>query len=205
MGLIRSLRAEGITPATIEQNRGLLISAIKKSLAQRDSTAGSSPASYKTAPESSSYNALNSSVCEMFGRYQPKRLLAKGVLICQHLSLSLGCPRCIQKQYASANSTVFLSSGPPKSASFSEAFLEEHRKPIRSLDLTESVKDGMTSLMVGMKTAEGNEGDDEEYVDDEDSDAIGLPYRLYSRQFIRARYELSSQDPAKALHHDEHI
>ena len=48
MGLGRLLRAEGITPAMIEQNRGLLVRAMKTSLEE-----GFSPAqSYRTAPQS---------------------------------------------------------------------------------------------------------------------------------------------------------
>lgn len=146
MNLGRLLRAEGITPAMIKQNRDILVKAIRITL--QEDMPSSSPDSYRTAFESFSDH--------------------------QRSLTNLGSNRPSSK--ASLN---ILGSAPPRSATFTDEFLDRHRGGARSLDQAANIEDGMQSLLQGMETATErekqtlltqNERVNMRYCDDEDEE-----------------------------------
>ena len=124
MELGRLLRDEGITPAVIQNNRGLLIDAMKNTLRSKTLLAESASESYATAPEYQVGNH-NTSVS------QPKNV--------SYLDLS-----------TFSYPTSLLGSAPPRSAGFSTSFLERQHGSANSLDQKQNVDDGMQSLLQGM-------------------------------------------------------
>lgn len=130
MNLGRLLRDEGITPAMIDQNRGLLIQAMKRSLERNPSLADSVPDSYHTAPE---YHAP-------FAR--------TGSRPCSVMSRSFSS----HNDHLSASNPVYvLGSAPPPDATFSNAFLARQETTPDSLDQHRNVDDGLQSLLQGME------------------------------------------------------
>ena len=124
MELGRLLRDEGITPAMIQNNRGLLIDAMKNTLRNRTLLAESASESYATAPE---YQVDNNTTSVS----QPRNT--------SHLDLS-----------AVSYPMSLLGSAPPRSSGFTTAFLERHHGSANSLDQRQNVDDGMQSLLQGM-------------------------------------------------------
>ncbi len=130
MDLGRLLRAEGITPAMIDQNRELLVKAMKTSLEEADSLSESFSESYRTAPEwhdCQSPDGFRYSI-----RPPPNPSLASNTY----------------NSYSS--STMLLSSAPPSKAAFSDAFLDKYSSRSNPLDQNQNVAIGMESLLSGM-------------------------------------------------------
>ena len=138
MELGRLLRDEGITPAMVQENRGLLIYAMKTTLKNKTLLAESIPQSYVTAPEYHTDTNTPSSV------NQPRSLP------------DLGLPPV-------SFPMSLLGSAPPRSSGFTDAFLERQKGEASPLDQKPNVDDGMQSLLQGMNrddlTVELNPGD----------------------------------------------
>ena len=141
MELGRLLRDEGITPAMIQRNRGLLVNAMKTTLEDQTFSAESIPESYATAPEYRIDNITLSSVT------QPRN------------ASTLGFPSVL-------SSISILGSAPPPSAGFTDLFLERQNNAASSLDQKENVDDGMRSLLQGMSREELDEGYQQDDIDD---------------------------------------
>ncbi|KAL9063288.1 MAG: hypothetical protein Q9161_009546 [Pseudevernia consocians] len=141
MELGRLLRDEGITPALIQRNRGLLVNAMKTTLEDQTFSAESIPESYATAPEYRIDNITSSSVT------QPRN------------ASTLGFPSVL-------SSISILGSAPPPSAGFTDLFLERQNNAASSLDQKENVDDGMRSLLQGMSREELDEGYQQDDIDD---------------------------------------
>ena len=145
MELGRLLRDEGITPAMIQENRGLLVNAMKTTLNNEVSLAESIPESYTTAPEYHTDYSTTSSFSQSrnasYRAYSPT-----------FTSISL------------------LGSAPSRSAGFSNAFLKRQNGATDSLDHEQNVDDGLQSLLQGM-TCEDVSGEypqeDIDYFEDE--------------------------------------
>ena len=135
MNLGRLLRAEGITPALIKQNRDILVRAMKSTL--QEDLSSSIPESYHTAFESLPPGDRDFGTTNLIPR-RPK--------MSESLSMSL------------------FGSAPPRSATFTDDFLERHGRVTASLDQQENVEDGMQSLLQGMNKSEEDE--------DETADAV---------------------------------
>ena len=156
MELGRLLRDEGITPAMIRENREILVNAMKGTL-KNETLAESVPESYATAPE---YNSNNPTLSVTEERNAWHRGFTPTL---SPMSL--------------------LGSAPPRSAGFTDAFLERQNAPTSSLDQRQNVDSGMRSLLEGMSDdgstvqREHNDMDDvnlgnlelEEYSSDADS------------------------------------
>ena len=142
----RLFRDEGITPAMIQKNRGLLVNAMKTILNNNESDlAESIPRSYATAPEYPVDNSITSSVTH------PRNA--------SRLDLpSVSSPLSL------------LGSAPPQSAGFTDAFLERQHGATSSLDQIQNVDDGMQSLLRGMSSKQLSvyTEDDSEYIISED-------------------------------------
>ena len=137
MELGRLLRDEGITPAMVQSNRGLLIDAMKNTLKNKSLLAESASESYATAPEYQ-VDKDTTSVSQLRNT--------------SHLDLpTVSYPMSL------------LGSAPPRSSGFTPAFLERHHGS--SLDQRQNVDDGMQSLLQGMNnddtTPESQLGDGE--------------------------------------------
>ena len=134
MELGRLLRDEGITPAMIQKNRGLLLNAMKNTLRHETLSAGSTPQSYATAPE---YHAENNTT-----------------------TLSVTQPRNLSHQGLPSVSSAMslLGSAPPRSSGFTEVFLERQNGAASSLDQEPNVNNGMQSLLQGMTCDEISRG-----------------------------------------------
>ena len=124
MELGRLLRDEGIPPAMIQNNRGLLIDAMKNTLRNKSLLAESASESYATAPE---YQVDKDTISVS----QPRDI--------SHLDLS-----------AVSYPMSVLGSAPPRSSGFLTAFLERHHGSATCLDQRQNVDDGMESLLQGM-------------------------------------------------------
>ena len=141
MELGRLLRDEGITPAMIQKNRGLLVNAMKTTLKDETTLAESIPESYATAPEHHSASVTTSSVTQ---------------------TRNASCPGL-----SSVSSPMsLLGSAPPRSAGFADAFLERQHGPAGSLDEQENVNNGMQSLLQGMNREESSEEDEQDDIGD---------------------------------------
>ena len=140
MELGRLLRDEGITPAMIQNNRGLLIDAMKNTLRNRTLLAESASESYVTAPEHHTDSITPSSG---FRRRDLSYLGHSPIL----------SPMSV------------LGSAPPRSSGFTDAFLARQKGAASSLDENQNVNDGMQSLLQGM-----NNGDPTEELEIGDSD-----------------------------------
>lgn len=142
----RLFRDEGITPAMIQKNRKLLVNAMKTVLKNEADIAESIPRSYVTAPEYPVDNSITSSVT------QPRNA--------SRLDLpSVSSPLSL------------LGSAPPRSAGFTDAFLERQHGATGSLDQKKNVDDGMQSLLRGMSSEKFSavyKEDDVEYIVSED-------------------------------------
>lgn len=155
MNLGRLLRAEGITPAIIDQNRDLLVKAMRTSLEQGQSLAESIPESYQTAPEWS-FSPKFESYPASFKNISSPHTLSK-------------------TQFSYPNSTMLLGSAPPRNATFSDAFLERHNGKASSLDQSQNVADGIESLFDGMNHI-GQRDDD--YDEGDEIEGTELPDSL---------------------------
>ena len=142
MELGRILRREGITPAVIQENRRLLINAMKDTLRCRTLVAESIPQSYATAPEYHTDNNISSSLS------QP---------------MSVSSPDI----HPLSSSISILGSAPPRSSGFTAAFLKRQNGAATSLDRNENIDGGMQSLLQGMnrddRTQERKQGEDEDF------------------------------------------
>ena len=125
MELGRLLRSEGITPAMIQDNRGLLVNAMKCVFEKESSLAESMPQSYATAPE---YH-IDTDTSPNFT--QPKNMSR------------LGAPPVLSPM-------SLLGSAPPRGSGFSDDFLARQDGAASSLDQKDNVDDGMQSLLQGM-------------------------------------------------------
>ena len=133
MELGRLLRDEGITPAMIQNNRGLLIDAMKNTLRNKTLLAESASESYVTAPEhhtdsitlSSAYRQRDSSYLVHSPVFSPMSVLG---------------------------------SAPPRSSGFTDTFLARQKGAASSLDENQNVNDGMESLLQGMNDGDLTEG-----------------------------------------------
>lgn len=121
MSLGRLLRAEGITPKMIKQNRDILVNAMKLTL--HEEPPSSAPESYRTAFESFSEEDASSS--------RDRRKVED--------------PRSII-----SSSTDLFSSAPVRGATFTDAFLRRPTVKAHSLDQQDNLEDGMRSLLQGM-------------------------------------------------------
>lgn len=141
MELGRLLRDEGITPAMVQENRGLLIDAMKTTLKNKTFWAESIPQSYATAPEYQANNNGTSSVS------QPRTV--------SHLEQPVSYPMSL------------LGSAPPRSSGFTDAFLERQNGSASALDQSQNIDDGMQSLLQGMDhddlSTESKAGDSEHF------------------------------------------
>ena len=124
MELGRLLRDEGITPALIQSNRGLLIDTMKKTLRNETLLPESASESYATAPEHHADSITLSS-----GSRQRDLYLGHSPIL---------SPMSV------------LGSTPPRSSGFTDAFLARQRGAASSLDENQNVNDGMQSLLQGM-------------------------------------------------------
>lgn len=124
MELGRLLRNEGITPAMIQENRGLLVNAMKKTLKSETLLAESIPQSYATAPEYHVDINTSSSVTQL------RKASYHGVS-------------------SKPSSMSLLGSAPPRSLGFADGFFERHGAA-GSLDQKENLEEGMDSLLQGM-------------------------------------------------------
>ena len=132
MELGRLFRDEGITPAMIQKNRVVLVNAMKTILEKEAGSAESMPRSYATAPEYPVENSITSSFT------QPRNV--------SRLDLpSVSSPLSL------------LGSAPPRSAGFTDAFLENKFDATSSLDQKQNVDDGMQSLLKGMSQEDSGE------------------------------------------------
>lgn len=160
MELGRLLRNEGITPDMIQKNRALLVNTMKSALKNETPLAGSVPESYVTAPEYHVDNGFTSSVTQ------------------RGKASHLGLP--------SVSSQVSLfGSAPPRSAGFTDAFLEKQNGAASSLDQEQNVDDGMQSLLQGMSHAEsiGEYQKDETLIDfDEVEDFVLEDVPIYNER-----------------------
>ena len=155
MELGRLLRDEGITPAMIQNNRGLLIDAMKNTLRTKATLVGSASESYATAPE---YQVDNDTTSVSHARDT------------SHLDRS-----------AVSYPMSLLGSAPPRSAGFTTAFLERHDGSANSLDQRQNVDDGMQSLLQGMShddlTSEFEPADGE-HVSSEELSSKSFPIKI---------------------------
>ena len=131
MELGRLLRDEGITPALIQSNRGLLIDAMKNTLRNEALLPESASESYATAPEHHTDSITPSS-----GSRQ------------RHLSYLRHSPIL--------SPMSVLGSAPPRSSGFTttDAFLARQKGAASSLDENQNVNDGMHSLLQGMNNGD---------------------------------------------------
>lgn len=136
MNLGRVLRAEGITPAMIEENHDLLVSAMKTQLSL-DVVADES---YRTAPE-----------------YPGDRPVDLGAGSSMSLFASFN-----SNPYRETCSIPILGSAPPSVAAFPAEFLRRQGASAGTLDHKENVEHGMESLLQGMGMDESQIGEDEE-------------------------------------------
>ena len=142
MELGRLLRDEGITPAMVQENRGLLINAMKNTLRNVNVLAESIPLSYVTAPE-----------------YDSK-----------HNSPLIGSPLrnvSLPEQSLVQDSISILGSAPPSNTGFMSKFLQREIDAASSLDQKQNVNDGIESLIQGMSC----ENNDSEEVTSDESDS----------------------------------
>lgn len=125
MELGRLLRDEGITPAMIQENRGLLVNAMKITLNNKVSLAESIPESYTTAPEyHTDYSTTSSFSQSRNASYW---------------------------DVPSVLSPISLpGSAQARSAGFPNGFLERQNGVTDSLDHEQNVDDGLQSLLQGM-------------------------------------------------------
>ena len=141
MELGRLLRDEGITPAMIQDNRGLLIDAMKNTLRNKTPLAESASESYATAPE---YQVDSDTTRAS----QPRNR--------SHLDLS-----------AVSYPMSLLGSAPPRCSGFTDAFLARQKDAESPLDQNQNVHDGMQSLLQSMKdgdhTKESELGDNDNF------------------------------------------
>ena len=167
MELGRLLRDEGIPPAVIQSNRGLLIDAIKNTLRNETLLAESASESYATAPEHHTDSIAPSS-----GSGQ------------RDLS-SLGHSPILPPMSV-------LGSAPPSSSGFTDAFLARQTGAASSLDKDQNVNDGMQSLLQGMSDGdltEESELGDSDYFESGDIELDGhhTPYKYYLAESGRRR------------------
>ena len=119
----RLLRDEGIKQAMIQENRELLVNAMKSTL-KNETLAESVPESYATAPE---YNSN-------------KNILS----VTEQRNAS-------HRGFPPASSQIsLLGSAPPRGAGFTDVFLQRQSSPASSLDQRQNVDNGMRSLLQGM-------------------------------------------------------
>ena len=125
MELGRLLRDEGITPDMIQNNRGLLVNAMKSTLRNETLLAESAIQSYATAPE---YQADNNT------------------------TLSVSRPINIShlERPPVSDAMSLLGSAPPRSSGFTNTFLRRQNGSASSLDQRQNFNDGMQSLLQGM-------------------------------------------------------
>lgn len=129
MELGRLLRDEGITPAMIENNRGLLIDAMKNTLRNETLLPESASESYATAPEHHTDSMIPSS------GFRQRDLSYAG--------------------YSSTLSPMsILGSAPPRCSGFTDAFLARQNGAASCLDKSQNVNDGMQSLLQGMNSGD---------------------------------------------------
>ena len=140
MELGRLLRDEGITPAMIQENRGLLVNAMKATLKDETFLAESVPQSYATAPEYNVDNTITSSVTQ------------------SRNASYLGRPSLLSPM-------SLLGSAPPRSAGFTDAFLQQQNGAASSLDQKQNVDNGIQSLLLGMSDEEFSGEDEQDYVE----------------------------------------
>lgn len=143
MNLGRLLRAEGITPSMIDQNRDLLVKAMKTSLEQGELPAESISQSFRTAPEWSGSMRIegypaNFNSFESSSRPHP----------------------LVETRFCHSDSAPLLGSAPPRNAIFSDAFLERHNGKARSLDQSQNVRYGLESLLSGMNHVDTQQHED---------------------------------------------
>ena len=124
MTLGRLLRAEGITPAMIKQNRDVLVTAMKRTL--QEDIPESIPESYDTALESLPQSMTHP--C-------PRRDTTNQAKACDSLGEA---------------SIDLLGSAPQLGATFSQQFLERQKQLEHPLLHSENVEDGISSLLAGM-------------------------------------------------------
>ena len=129
MELGRLLRDEGITPAMIQSNRGLLINAMKDTLRSESVLPESASESYATAPEHHTDSVALSSDSRQ-----------SGMSYLGHSSI--------------LSPMSVLGSAPPRNSGFTGAFFARQTGAASSLDENQNVSDGMQSLLRGM-----NDGD----------------------------------------------
>lgn len=160
MELGKLLREEGITPAVIHKNRGVLINAMKSALEKETLALESSPGSYLTAPEYHADISTPSSAA------QPR-------------IASRPCPPSVLSPIS------LLGSAPPRSSGFTDAFLRRQKGAATSLDQEQNVDDGMQSLLQGMSSdfivVEPIQAD----IDDRESEDVelkGIPINLEENQ-----------------------
>ena len=140
MELGRLLRDEGITPAMIQKNRGLLVNAMKTTLKDETFLAESIPQSYATAPEYNVDNCITSSVTQSSN------------------ASYLGLPSLLSP-------LSLLGSAPPRSAGFTDAFLQRQNGAASSLDQKQNVDNGIQSLLLGMSDEEFSGEDEQDDID----------------------------------------
>lgn len=140
MELGRLLRDEGITPAMIQENRGLLVNAMKATLKDETFLAESVPQSYATAPEYNVDNSITSSVTQ------------------SRNASYLGRPSLLSPM-------SLLGSAPPRSAGFTDAFLQRQNGAASSLDQKQNVDNGIQSLLLGMSDEEFSGEDEQDDID----------------------------------------
>ena len=147
MELGRLLRDEGITPAMIQENRELLVNVMRNTL-KNETLAESVPESYATAPE---YNSSNH---------------------------TLGVNKQRNASYRSfppaLTTTSLLGSAPPRSAGFTEAFLERQNDTASSLDQRQNVDNGMQSLLQGMSDEDSTVQKKQHHIDDVELENLEL-------------------------------
>lgn len=161
MNLGRLLREDGITPAMIEENRELLIHAIKTSLERKSWSAESSESSYRTAREYS------------VGEYSGSSTRSSKVTYATN-TLDPGL-----------RSINLLSSAPQREATFPDALLERYGDLASSLDERENLETGMKSLLQGMD-AEYSSG---ETAKDNNMDSVGTSQGVRHKPKDRRRVQ----------------
>ena len=129
MELGRRLRDEGVTPAMIANNRGLLIDAMKKTLRNGTLSPESASESYATAPEHHTGSMIPSSGSRQRDLSYPSHS-------------SILCPMSV------------LGTAPPRSSGFTDAFLARQKGAASCLDENQNVSDGMQSLLQGMNNSD---------------------------------------------------
>lgn len=124
MELGRLLRNEGITPAMIQENRGILVNAMKTTLENQTLLAESTPQSYATAPEYHVDINTSSSITQL-----------------RKASYRSVSPK--------PSSMSLLGSAPPRNVGFADGFFERHGAA-GSLNQKQNIEEGLESLLQGM-------------------------------------------------------